>query len=85
MNRIIRWTPQGYEFEGDPRQAELVVEQLGVQDLPSLSSPGVDCVEAEAGEEDDIELDAVKAKLYRGIVARGNYLAVDRPEFAIGA
>ena len=80
LNRIVRWTPQGYELEGDPRHAELVFEQLGVQDLPSSSSPGIDCIEAEAGEEDDVELDAVKATLYRGIAARCNYLAVDRPE-----
>jgi hypothetical protein len=80
LNRIVRWTPQGYELEGDPRHAELVVEQLGVQDLPSLSAPGIDCVEADAGDEDDIELDAVKAKLYRGIAARCKHLAVERPE-----
>ena len=67
-------------MEGDPRHAELVVEQLGVQDLPSLSAPGVDCVEPVVGDEDDTELDAVTAKLYRGIAARCNYLAVDRPE-----
>ena len=40
----------------------------------------VDCIEAEAGEEDDVELDAVKGKWYRGIAARCNYLAVERPE-----
>ena len=51
-----------------------------MQDLPPLSSPGIDCVEAEAGEEDDVELDAIKAKLYRGIAACCNYLAVGGPE-----
>ena len=48
--------------------------------MPSLSAPGIDCIEAEVGEEDDVELDAVKAKLYRGIAARCNYFAVDSPE-----
>ena len=51
-----------------------------MRDFPSLSSPGVDCIEAGAGEEDDVELDAVKAKLYCGTAARCNDLAVDRPE-----
>ena len=60
--------------------AELVVELFGVQILPSLSAPGTDCIEAEAGEEDDVLLDAVKAELYRGIAPCCNYLAVDRPE-----
>ena len=66
LNRIIR----RIELEGDTRHAELVVEQLGVQDLPSFSAPGVDCVEPSVGDEDDAEPDAVKAKLDRGIAAR---------------
>ena len=68
--RIVRWTPQVYKLEGDPRHAEPVVGQLGVHDLPSSSAPGIDYIEVEACEEDDVELDAVKAKLHRGIAVR---------------
>ena len=53
--------------------------------MPSSSAPGMDCVEVEAREEDDVELDADEAKLYRGIAARCNYLAVDRPELQLAA
>ena len=49
--------------------------------MPSSTAPGIDCVEVEAFEEDDVELDAVKVQLYRVIAARCNDLAVDRPEF----
>ena len=83
LNRSVRWTPQGYELEGDPRHAELAVGQLGMQDLPSLSAPGIDCVEADAGDEDDVELGAVKANLYRGIAARCNDHQPDRPVVAL--
>ena len=80
LNRIVRWTPEGYELEGDPRHAELVVEQLGLESATSLSAPGIDVAESQPGDDADRELDAVWAKLYRGIAARCNYMAADRPE-----
>ena len=80
LNRLVRWTREGYELEGDPRHAELVIEQLKLQDAQSLSSPGVDSDEPEAESIDDTELDPVEAKLYRGIPARCNYMSFDRPE-----
>ena len=33
MNRIVRWTKNGYETEADPRHCKLVVKQLGVENL----------------------------------------------------
>ena len=80
LNRIVRWTPTGHELEGDPRHAELVVEQLGLSDASSLSSPGIDLPDPEPGSDEDQELDKEKARLYRGIAARCNYLSADRPE-----
>ena len=71
INRIVRWTPQGYESEGDLRHAEVVVEQLGVRDLPSLSAPGVGCVDPELGHEDDVELDTNLSK----VVKKAEYFA----------
>ena len=32
LNRVLRCTEDGWEMEGDPRHAELVVEQLGLKD-----------------------------------------------------
>ena len=80
LNRIARWTREGYELEGDPRHAELVIEQLELNNVSALSSPGVDTAEPEVGDAEDEELDAAAATLYRGIVARCNYMSVDRPE-----
>ena len=80
MNRIVRWTKDGYELEGDPRHAELMVEQLELGDVAPLSSPGVDCVETEKDELGDVALDPATASTYRRIVARCNYLSAGRPE-----
>ena len=78
FNRIVRWAKEGYELEGGPRHAELVVEQVAPR-----SSPGVDCVETEKDDPGDIELDLATASAYRRIVAHCNYLAADRPELQL--
>ena len=80
LNRIARWTREGYELEGDPRHAELVIEQLDLSNVSALSSPCVDAAEPEIGDAGDEELDPAAATQYRAIVARCNYMSVDRPE-----
>ena len=52
LNRIVRWTPNGYELEADPRHAELIVKTLKVESMKPLGTPGV-----EGKEEDDDEDD----------------------------
>ena len=80
LNRIVRWTKEGYELEGDPRHAELVVEKLGLENATPLSSPGVDTPEPEEGDSNDEELNPSDSSTYRQIAARCNYMAADRPE-----
>ena len=77
MNRIVRWTPNGYEMEADPQHCELILKQLDVEGLKPLSTPGVEGKDEEDCE-DDNELNKSKASEYRGIAARINYLAADR-------
>ncbi len=78
LNRVVRWTQQGLEYEADPRQGEKVVLDLGLEGAKSVATPGVkatrDVVEA------DRELPESKHTAFRGVAARGNYLAADRPE-----
>ena len=40
LNRILRWTPTGYEIEADPRHAEILIASLGSQTRP-VTTPGV--------------------------------------------
>ena len=78
LNRIVRWTKEGYEVEADPRHAELVIQQLNLEGTRSLSSPGVDGADEDG--EDDVALVGENATKYRGIAARINYLSFDRPD-----
>ena len=83
LNRVIRRTPQGFELEADLRHAELIVEQLELEDCKPVSTAGVD-MEAECAawseEPEGEELPASEATRYRAIGARCNYLQPDRPD-----
>ena len=41
MNQIIRWTDRGIELEADPRHAEIVVRELGLEGATPSKVPGV--------------------------------------------
>ena len=41
LNRILRRAADGWEIEADPRLAELVIEQLGLEDDKGVATPGV--------------------------------------------
>ena len=78
LNRIARWTAGGLEYDADPRQAERLVADLGLEDAKRVGTPGVkqtfDMVSR------DKPLAADKHTAFRAIAARGNYLGPDRPE-----
>ena len=65
LNRVIRATADGWQLEVDPRHAELIAEQMGVQNGKGLITPGVD---EEAKDEDtvDKELKGQDVTLFRG-------------------
>ena len=41
LNKIIRWTERGIELEADPRHAEIVVRELGLEGATPSKIPGV--------------------------------------------
>ena len=96
LNRIIRKNFGGITIEADPRHVEAIIEQLGLAGAKGLSTP---CeVEKERrretphltsstaeNEEEDVSLDFEQARRYRGIAARLNYLAQDRPDLKFAA
>ena len=82
LNRIIRWTKEGIEYEPDQRHAEKIVSDLGLEKSRDVATP---CVPETAdikkiNEKDQMPLDAQDATKFRGIAARINYLAADRPD-----
>ena len=83
LNKVVRRTPEGIELEADPRHAEIVVRELGLEAAAASKVPGVklsrEAVEQSTEEE---PLPREEARKYRAIAARLNYLAPDRLDIA---
>ena len=80
LNRILRATEAGWEVEADPRHAELVIEQLGLNSEKAAATPGVSGADDEDGRDDDEPLQGQDVTSYRCVTARCNYLGPDRPD-----
>ncbi len=76
LNRIIRWGEGGIEYEADPRQAEKLVSECGLEGANTVATPGLRVAFAEV--ENDKPLPENLHSAFRGSAARANYLAVDR-------
>ena len=83
LNRVLRWTANGIEYEADPRQGEKLLEGL------KLDGPGCKAV-ATPGQKLSIEQLVGDKSLpdltfFRALAARANYLAQDRPDLQFAA
>ena len=79
LNRIIRWTSTGVEYEADPRQAEKLLIETGLdENVNSVATPGVRLSFDEI--EKDEPLEQKFHTSFRAAAARANYLAADRPD-----
>ena len=78
LNRMVTWTSQGIEYEADQRHAELIIAGCGlVGNSKPIGTPGTKLPEEEDDEEEVSDEDQVQ---YRALVARANYLALDRTD-----
>ena len=41
LNRILRWTKTGLEYEADPRQAEKLIRDCELRGANAVTTPGV--------------------------------------------
>jgi len=84
LNRVISWTDRGITYEADPRHAELLVQELQLDGAKGVTTPGskddVSKAAAENEASDDTLLSTSQTTRYRGIAARLNFLAQDRPD-----
>ena len=85
LNRIIRWTKDGIEYEPDQRHAEKVVSDLGLKKSRDVSTPCIPEIADKTKTKDKeikgkMLLEPHDATKFRGIAARINYLAADRPD-----
>ena len=84
LNRVIRITQEGWEYEPDQRHVDLLVSGLGLGEAKGVATPGEDSRRWEEAEDAE-ELDPANAKKFRGHAARLNYLAADRPDISYSA
>ena len=40
LNRIIRWTPQGIQYEADPRHVEKLLREIDLEGASGAVAPG---------------------------------------------
>ena len=79
LNRIVRATQAGWEYEPDSRHAEILIKELNLVGAKGVSSPTEEekMHELEANEE---VMDAKDHRGFRALAARANYLAQDRSD-----
>ena len=68
LHKVIRYAKDGVELEADPRHAELVIRELGLEGAKPSKIPGAKAIghppEEECDEERTEELDAAEARRY---------------------
>ncbi len=83
LNRVVRWTTEGVEYEADPRQAEKLIAECGLTGANTVATPGQRLAFAEL--EKDLPLENRLHTAFRGAAARANYLAADRVDLQFAA
>ena len=78
LNRVIRWTEDGWETEPDQRHVDILVKELGWSEARPVSTPGENQV---INDHEDEPLSDPDASRYRALAARENYLSADRTDF----
>ena len=83
LNRIIRWTSEGIEYEADPRQVEKLIEAAGLDGANTVVTPGLKPLAEQLAAE--VALESRDHTMFRGHAARANYLSADRPDVQVAA
>ena len=81
LNRTIGLDKRGYFIRADARHAELLINDLGLQKANACATPESEEIKGklEENEEEEEACSEADAKRFRGLAARLNYLAQDRP------
>ena len=85
LNRILEYNKQTglLTYEADPRHAEMIVKQLGLQDAKPVVTPSEKMTAQEALAVAEMgTLPAEQSKSYRSLVMRAAYLSLDRADIA---
>ena len=80
LNRIVTLTPKGIEYESDQRHAEIIVKQMGLKEGSKAVATPVLRVKPGEVPGDEKEIGTQEQTVFRGSVARANYLSQDRSD-----
>ncbi len=76
LNRIVRWTPRGIEYEADPGQVEKLLREIELEGANGAVTPGVKVLSHQV--ESETDLPEKEFTRFRALAARANYLTADR-------
>ena len=77
LNRVLQWDDAGISIEADPRHAELVLREMGLDE----SSKGSSTTGCKVEDDEDMEnLNKEESTKFRSLTARLNYMCSDRPD-----
>jgi len=87
LGRTIRWTTEGYEYEGNQKHSKILLDEWDMNDAKSLSSPGaaVEKPDYRTKAEEEKALNAMESKDYRRAAARINYMSLDRADLSFAS
>jgi hypothetical protein len=83
LNRCIRWTGEEFEIEGDPKHAQLLKREWGMESCKPADTPITKQFAEEMNTGDP--LGDEEARKARRAIARVNYMAQDRPDLSVAA
>ena len=76
LNRVLRYTPDGFEYEADPRQAEKLLEGLKLDgQCNGAATPGLKPLTEQLLSDEPLPTHGHTQ--LRGLAARANYLSAD--------
>ena len=77
LNRVLRYTPDGFEYEADPRQAEKLLEGLSLDgNCNGAATPGLKPLTEQLLSDEPVPMQGHTE--FRGRATRANYLSADR-------
>ena len=77
LNRVLRWTDDGLEYEADPRQCERLIEGLQLDDsCNGAATPGQKPLPQQI--DNERSLPPEEQTEFRALAARSNYVSADR-------
>ncbi len=86
LNRAVRCSSDGIQYEAAQRHTDIIIKAMDVEDARPMAGPGTQEPREEAAErERAAAMPQSEATMYRGIAARLNYLSLGRVDLHLTA